>query len=634
MREEKTIRRTLRERAAGFETINAAVFTTFNFVPEFFEKNVLPALFDIESRSEACQRAEVNHRLLHTEVCVLYDASTHPDDGGHYRYQRVGVFRRNGFFHPKLMIVAGIRQHDNRPCLYLATASANLSTSGWGKNQEVIGEAWIGSKQQKLFSELRDALKWLRVKGAAGTRAPIPAIDRCLQFMDGFGERTNIEGSTGVSFYFSPLQKEGFLSFFQQNQTAKWDELLVLSPYWADVAENAWTANASSVKLVPAFIPSKGKYGLGRKDLPEDERIELLKLARPVDDRFWHAKAYILNRKNRARFAIGSGNFTGAGLSGGEKGNVEAMLVYEEEAGTKSEFLPDLIALQADEIPEDSEGEGPETVPMEITVVYDWKSREYRIAFQPPEVPGFKDYRLILPGRVSILIDRPHKLLRHADPQGPLNSTVFRLHYIRGEEPNVFSGLINEINPDFGDKPYFRALSLTEILESWRLPSDRPPVPPEYDDPLDIHTEPGTDDANSAPPGDRFNILNLYEMYRGFYALRRRLDDAMRDNDPAAILGYLVTRPDSVYHLARQMGEKPDELPLQRFLVLLECQEVMTAYRAVIPRLDRKFSGDVTRWVASLREIVSSMHGTSHTGLPLGETISWFENELKRGWRR
>jgi hypothetical protein len=631
---EKTIRQTLREEAAGFETIEAAVFTTFNFHPEFFEDNVLPALFDIDDRREARRRIQVNHRLLRTEVCTLYDASTRPTGGGDYRYQRVGMFRAGGFFHPKLIFLAGIHQDDGRPWIYVTAASANLTLSGWGKNQEVIGEAWIGNNRQILFGQVRDALTWLRDNGAGRARTPILAIERCLAILDRMGGGSGSAASTDASFYFSPLHANGFWPFLQDNQTAKWDDILALSPYWGDVAENIRLANSRNVRLAPAML-NDGNYGLGRNGLPQRDGLELLKLgARLENNRFWHTKTYVLTRGDRIRVGVGSANFTGAGLKGGADGNVEAMLVFEVDARNRDRFLPELVSLPVDDhrIPEKNADEGPEPADLEITVAFDWKARDYLIYFTPAEDPDTRDYRLVLPGCEPILLDGTSGLRTIPDAKGPVSGSSFSLRYLRAGTAMVFDGLINEINVDLGDKPYFRPLSLLEILESWRLPADSPPMPKGVDD--DTDPDAGADSGgNASPPSAQFDVLNFYEMYRSFYALRARMDEAAGEKDFERLRGLLVTRPDSVYRVAKQAGEDSKDHPMQRFLVLLECREIMASFRKNVPRLDTKFQCEVEEWVNQVRMLAESLPWPSQT-IPSAKALSWFEIELKQAWRK
>lgn len=634
----KTIQQTLRAEAAGFATIKAAVFTTFTFHPDFFEDNVLPALFDIDDRREARRRIQVNHHLLQTKACVLYDASCQPKGGGTYRYQRVGVFRQRSFFHPKLMVLAGIHQEDGRPWIYLTAASANLTLSGWGKNQEVVGEAWIGNSQQILYGQVKDALKWLRENATVRKHAPIPAIDACLDTMEEMGGGSSNVASANASFYFSPLHDGGFWPFLQANQTAKWDELVVVSPYWGDVAENVGMANTREISLVPAMLHT-GEYGLGRKSLPKTGGLELQKLARGEIARFWHAKTYVLGRGERIRVGVGSANFTGAGLQGGAQGNVEAMLVFEAEASARDSFLPELKTLSEDDprIPDHNADEGPEPAELTITVAFDWQAREYFVFFSPAEDSTSGDYRLILPGREPLSLEQKEGLQTISDAKGPVNGSAFCLRYNQAGTTMAFEGLINEINVEFGDKPYFRPLSLLEILESWRLPVDSPPIP--KGDSLEDDTDPDADpdlaesDANTSSAVAQFDVLNFYEMYRSFHALRARMNEAKQEKDFDRLCGWLVTRPDSVYRVAKQTIDDSDGHAILRFVVLLECREIMDKYCKSVPGLDKKFRCDVREWCNRVRRAVRSTPSIVQTDPPIGEALPWFEAELRRAWR-
>lgn len=635
---QKTIRETLREEAVGFKAIEAAIFTTFNFHPDFFENNVLPALFDIDDHREERRRVKVNHRLLNTNVCVLYDASTRPKGGGLFRYQRVGIFRPGRFFHPKLMILAGIHLDDERPWIYLTVSSANLTLSGWGKNQEIMGEVWIGSNRQRLYSEVRGALEWLRETGGGKPRTQIPAIERCLAVMDSMGADFPEGVSKNASFYFSPLHEEGFWPFLQAGQTAKWDDLMVFSPYWGEVKKSLQLANCRTTRLVPAML-EEGHYGLGRSGIAECDDLDLLKLTRLENNRFWHAKTYFLTRGDRMRVGVGSANFTGAGLSGGEKGNVEAMLVFDAEARDLEKFIPDLVDLPLDDpqLPDDNEKDGPEPAPLVIVVVYDWQARQYRIFFEPEIDPEAREYRLALPGLDAVCLDDVRGSLTVSDAKGPVKSSAFRLRYFRLKAEIVFDGLINEINVESSDKQYFHPMSLIEILESWRLPSDTPPMTKDTEgedsegdaDPSDQDKE----DNGEQPSSTGFDVLNFYELYRSVFALRSRLEEARRDRDTGRLLGFLVTRPDSIYRVAKQAANDATEHLISRFVVLLECQDLMNEYRKGIPGFNPSFRRDVMNWTNCLRGLVRSLPQANQNDLPLKEALSWFEMELRKAWR-
>ena len=64
-----------------------------------------------------------------------------------------------------------------------------------------------------------------------------------------------------------------------------------------------------------------------------------------VGTRFWHMKAYWIEHRNSIRTAVGSCNFTNAGLAGAD-GNVEAMLVFD----AAPEWLPGGREVETEEL--------------------------------------------------------------------------------------------------------------------------------------------------------------------------------------------------------------------------------------------------------------------------------------------
>lgn len=638
MTEVRTIREALTEAAEWFVKIKAAVFTTFNFQPEFFENNVLPSLFCVETDQDGARRVSVNEQLSNTQVSVLYDASTVPKGGGTYRYQQHGIFVSPHFFHPKLIFVAGDDRVEGKPWLYLAVSSANLTLSAWGKNQEVFGELWIGSTRQTLHNEVKSALEWLQ-KQLQAKNNPSPAINLCLQILDGMGGSTQAEFTTNASFYFSPLHKDGFWPVLQAGQTQKWDRLSVLSPYWGSVDENLEEANAREYVLIPALLDD-GKYGLGRDSVKDREDVELCRLARRDDIRFWHAKAYFLERKNRLRIGIGSGNFTDAGLAGGGKGNVEAMLIYEPDAGTHNTWIPELVRLDLDDgnLPDKNADGSPEIAPVVIIVVYDWRERKYRVIFEPEQTPGSGDYRLRLPGLDLYNLENESADFSLPDPKGPLKGTMFQLEWQRNGDPRSFSGLINEVNLEHSDKQYTRQLTLSEILNSWHSPSCKPPPPKGGDGD-------GDGDGNGSGSNDKaqkelaaeFDVLNLYDMYRAFLLRSKKIEEEIENDDFDQAVSYLLNQTDSVYRLAKMAGEQAEgqavESPIKRYLVLMECRDMIEKYRRKLPGFDVKFARDVSSWFSELQQATIKLGDAEDTERGGAEVLGWLENELKKAWR-
>lgn len=134
------MRVTLRERLSGvadsFATLEVALFTSFNFHADFFEQNVLSALFGVEVGVTRAAREQLVHRgLRHTQVGVFYDPSAAKPGAKSFRYTAYPVFVPGRLFHPKLILLFG-RDHGGVAWIYIAAMSANLSLSGWGRNCE------------------------------------------------------------------------------------------------------------------------------------------------------------------------------------------------------------------------------------------------------------------------------------------------------------------------------------------------------------------------------------------------------------------------------------------------------------------------------------------------------------------
>ena len=195
--------------------------------------------------------------------------------------------------------------------------------------------------------------------------------------------------------------------------------------------------------------------------------------------------------------------------------------------------------------------------------------------------------------------------------------------------------MITEINLDFSEKAYLRPLSLLEILEIWCRPPDTPLDSSDPDDEENDAGNMGGGENGAKTEGQssaQFDVLNFYDMYRSFYTLRRRLKDAIRDRDLQLLMAYLVTRPDSVYRVAKQAGEDPKEHPIPRYLVLLEAHQIVSQYHRHLPDFDPKFTRDIGQWQESLHLQVRSIPSSTYVDLPVKKVLLWFEKELKRAW--
>lgn len=142
----------LAEQVSELGTLRRAWFTTFNLDMQFFEKHLLPVLVGAEPpRSqvdyEALQKAVVDSGL---DLRIFCDQRMMGRQNKRTSVQTYGLsplkmgFSKQSLFHPKVIYLEG---EDRRAIL--GAGSANLTTSGWGRNQEVFAFQKVASDEQR-----------------------------------------------------------------------------------------------------------------------------------------------------------------------------------------------------------------------------------------------------------------------------------------------------------------------------------------------------------------------------------------------------------------------------------------------------------------------------------------------------
>ena len=296
---------------------------------------------------------------------------------------------RGRFFHPKLVVISG-RSQKGTTWVYLAVSSANLTLSGWGRNAESFGEAWIHTRRQQPWQVLDDLLEWL------GSQSPLnekqsnsDAVTRIRAALARMPERRRFadesaepwSGTLYADLYVSTVHANGLPAFLKRDRIRRPYELWAYSPYWSDVAEQVAAFDARNTVLVPALRTDGAALGLTREQAAQlDNQTEVRSNENDVGDRFWHMKAYWIQHGDTIRTAVGSCNFTRAGLSGAD-GNVEAMLVFDADP----DWLPEGNAIETEDLAEETEAEEgtPEPVPVAVVVAWDWRDHTWRWWLQP-----------------------------------------------------------------------------------------------------------------------------------------------------------------------------------------------------------------------------------------------------------
>ena len=371
--------------------------------------------------------------------------------------------------------------------------------------------------------------------------------------------------------------------------------------------------NARKMVLVPARRMDGAVLGLSQEQAADlDEHTEILKNEGDVGTRFWHMKAYWIEHGNSIRTAVGSCNFTNAGLAGAD-GNVEAMLVFDADP----EWLPGGLEVETEELATDAqaEEEAPEPAPVAIVVAWDWRSHMWRWWLDAS--PRQHDFALHLPGIAAFRIESG----THSKPgMPPARGALFTVTYCTDQVEQQWQGQIVELNLDHSSRTFGRPLTANEILESWR---GRAPTwnlgggggsGDSDDEEEDVET--------NAPAA--FDAVNLYDLYRAMRALRAKL--AGLDQNPDIQRAYLVGRPDSAMALAH-LADRDAEAPIVRYLVLRELCSVVSDWASLldddlVSRAKQMADKARTRTNDQLQQELKTERSNAD------ELLDWFEQAL------
>lgn len=331
----------------------AALFTTYQFDPGFFEQEVLPVFFDVAMGHVPAVRLlqlEDVLRSLTGEIAVYYDANGLViSDAGSSRLaiQRVPIHHKTGVFHPKnvLLLVESLepdKSGKHQRMLLVAAMSANLTRSGWWENVEVchVEEIAEGEKT-RLHDDLASFLKQLQRNAGASTIAEHKVLLKIQDFLKTTKQlqQKSSEGQLHPHFYY----KQKPLSVFLQEIAGKelhGMSLEVISPFFDDNDDCKPLTDIITQckpKEVRIFLPrnERGEVQCNKNIFESISALEnvkwgrlpreLLRLGKSEDagERYVHAKVYRFFSKKPKRevFLVGSVNLTTAAHQNG--GNIE-----------------------------------------------------------------------------------------------------------------------------------------------------------------------------------------------------------------------------------------------------------------------------------------------------------------------
>ncbi|MCI4066111.1 hypothetical protein MRQ36_27610 [Micromonospora sp. R77] len=392
----------LRAQINGREVL-AAVFCTFRFDPGFFEREILPALFDIQLHQDPqIRRVQLEEALrpLAGRVAVYYDpgALVTGDGTACLDVGRIPVRPRTGYFHPKNAFILVRNPSTQERSLVVLTGSANLTQAGWWENVECAHlEEIAESGRSRTVPEMQRFLQYLRTTAKNfESQAALDDVQGGLRTVQPMAHRT-AKGRLHPHFLFNG--RRGAQSLVDQldavaGQWLRHADLEVLSPYLDDA-----DASLPLEALIDRFQPRRWRVllpeesGLARcrpklyewvlerggewGRLPKAVLARGGKQATGAAQRTVHAKVYRFFTKDWEITLVGSFNLTGPAHSGG--GNVESGLLSEVPVDRPPQFWLEAIEEPPPFAQPAGEDDGVDQGYVPLLARYDWASGQAEV---------------------------------------------------------------------------------------------------------------------------------------------------------------------------------------------------------------------------------------------------------------
>lgn len=410
--------------------VKAAVFTTYNFEPDFFELEVVPLLLPGNtqlSSHAAIKLFQVREALRGSAVKleVFYDLKIFRENAScspSMEYPFHGVYRGNNAFHPKLVFILVYDEGTKSDCLLVGAGSNNLTQAGWWDNIEGVHweMVWIGSTASGFVERLRADIEWLRNERYLVSDDGHSALDLVADYLARCLGNAGTPGAEMTVPYYGIVNSSeyrGFQQFLESEARQKlatynnWT-LEIISPYFAEDDHNNlhelfFDLGTRHIHLllptnqegVPLCASEYFNY------IDEQPNVHWAEWSEPTSRglgltgqhfRRLHAKLYHFYNKMQSWVFVGSVNFTYKAFTE----NIEAgYFVKLPKDGPLLKLIKDTKSYDyfeppSEPAPGDEKNNSSETAPV-IDLVYNWRSqtltgvtelhKSYRINIHMPE---------------------------------------------------------------------------------------------------------------------------------------------------------------------------------------------------------------------------------------------------------
>lgn len=383
-------------------------FSTFNLDIAFFERHVLPALLMDEPPLNRMDYEKLQQQMAESHIDVLIFCDMRMLEADQLKRTTVPVhgilpvwlnnssFDQESLFHPKVILL-----EDTQGRMILGAGSANLSISGWGRNQEVF-----------IFKEVSNNQQYQQIKHFFSPLLNAAGIDTTN---DPFPRRHRFTGNDTAWRFVHSFEQKNFLNELVDGISAH--QFSIWSPYFSrDLPDLLERISAHlNLQLTFCIVPDRINNDYIRTEwspavdkLIQNDVLRFHDRPSPRTDNIdmTHAKLWLASgdksQGTKSRLAIGSWNCTGPGCASLERPNIEAGILLDVEHNTH--IAGEVLQLDknhfasAEVLAQEALDVDPYPLPFELQVSFDWKNAIYEVQGQLYKKTDHMDYYLRLPG--------------------------------------------------------------------------------------------------------------------------------------------------------------------------------------------------------------------------------------------
>jgi hypothetical protein len=646
----------------------AAIFTTFQFEPSFFETEVLPVFLDIPlSHAPAIRIVQLDDalRTVPGRIAVYYDQHGLIADGGSAKLDvgRYPIRHPTGIFHPKnvIALVEAVEPNDDghrARALLCACSSANLTRAGWWENVECAHVEEIQQGEHTLLGESLARYLDALTGAAEGRRADseVRATHIAAQEIRDFlrsttaREQRSIDGRLLTHFHDGRV---GLLDFIDE-AAGRWLRglcLEVISPYFDSAGESGPLAS-----MIERFDPPAVRVYLPRNERGEalcsaelfawvrDHASwgalarELTRLGKGEDakNRTVHAKVYRFfepKRGGREILYVGSANLTTAAhRTTGRGGNWETGFLVEVTTRPRPDWWLSIETKRPPAFaPRDEDGDTATSGGTSLMLRFRWNTHQASACWGDNAVsPALR----VRHAGVTLLelSDLPSRTWLDLDPgqSQRIKQALISTSLLEVEGDGLEPGLLLVQEEEMSHRPsLLLELSAADILRYWALltPEQRAAF-------IEARARvPGDDDpliAKLAPLPVETTLFDRFAgVFQAFACLEERVRAAVADDKPREAdyrlfgqkydsLGTLLNRV--LLDAGAGLGDT-----VEHYVVILCAKQLLRELARAFPDYWESHRKDVNRLEACIGEAEPIRAALAASNAEMPEFLEWFD---------